>query len=155
MASKADKIRQQMAQLAEQLKQARAAEEKQKRKDDTRRKILVGSTVLTLVEQGRMLKGDLFRKMLDEHLTREADRKLFESVLLPKPNDAGAEQPEVPLPDPDEVAADELEASLPSISSAPAQSRQLPATALMNGAHPAAKTSASVQPAQSRSASSL
>ena len=152
MASKADKIRQQMAQLAEQLKQAQAAEEQQKRKDDTRRKILVGSMVLSLVEQNKLFDQATLQNMLDEHLTRNADRKLFDLAPLLKPDEAVAEQPEALLPEPDEVAAEELE---PSGSSAPVQSRQQLATALMNGAHPAARTSASVQPAQTRSASSL
>ena len=40
-------------------------------------------------------------------------------------------------------------------STASAQSRQSRSVAPMNGAHPAARTSASVQPAQSRSTSSL
>ena len=155
MASKADKIRQQMAQLAEQLKQAQAAEEQQKRKDDTRRKILVGSMVLSLVEQGKLFDQAALQKLLDEHLTRNADRKLFDLAPLLKPDDTVTEQPEALLPNPEEVTAEELEVSLPSLSSAPVQSRQQLATALMNGAYPATRTSASVQPAQSRSASSL
>ena len=62
----------------------KAAESKRKRADDTRRKILIGSIVLSRVESGRWPKEKLIA-MLNEHLSREDDRKLFQldPQLLP------------------------------------------------------------------------
>jgi len=65
------------AQLEERLKAIEARENSQKRKDDTRRKILVGSVCLSHAE----LKPD-FKKWLMETLQktleRPADRALFD-----------------------------------------------------------------------------
>lgn len=47
------------------------------RRDDTRRKILVGALVLTQVENGDYARERL-RKALDTFLTRPGDRALFE-----------------------------------------------------------------------------
>lgn len=55
----------------------KAAESKAKRAEDTRRKILVGSIVLSKVEH-RTWPDDKFRAMLDENLERDDDRKLFD-----------------------------------------------------------------------------
>lgn len=46
------------------------------RKEDTRRKVLVGAIVLARVAQGRLPESD-FRAWLNEALTREEDRALF------------------------------------------------------------------------------
>lgn len=54
----------------------RTFESRQARKDDTRRKILIGALVLARVEQGRFSEGEL-RGWLDEALTRADDRALF------------------------------------------------------------------------------
>ena len=55
---------------------ARALESRRARKDDTRRKILVGAIVLAKVEQGVVAESDL-RAWLDKGLTRGDDRTLF------------------------------------------------------------------------------
>ena len=55
----------------------RALDAKRSRKDDTRRKILVGAIVMARIEQGRLSQADL-RAWLDEVLTRPDDRALFE-----------------------------------------------------------------------------
>lgn len=55
----------------------RAVEIKRARKEDTRRKILIGAIVMARIEQGRFPKADL-RAWLDEVLTRPDDRALFE-----------------------------------------------------------------------------
>ena len=84
MASIEDKI----AALEAKLKQAkaakqqiearkRAADSKLKRAQDTRRKILVGATILAKVERGEWPQDKLLA-MLDAALTRDDDRKLFE-----------------------------------------------------------------------------
>jgi len=49
---------------------------KRSRKDDTRRKILVGAVVLSLVEKGRLEEATL-RRWLDAALVRKDDRGLF------------------------------------------------------------------------------
>ena len=78
----------QIAQLEERLRQLKAREQavearrrtlesRRQRKDDTRRKILVGAVVLARVERGESPAADL-RRWLDQSLTREDDRRLFE-----------------------------------------------------------------------------
>lgn len=54
----------------------RSLESRRKRKDDTRRKILVGAIVLAKVEQGELPEAQL-RAWLDSALTRNDDRALF------------------------------------------------------------------------------
>ena len=51
------------------------------RKDDTRRKILIGATILARIDRHELDHADL-EAWLDAHLTREDDRALFE--LPPK-----------------------------------------------------------------------
>jgi len=60
----------------------RTFESRQARKEDTRRKILVGALVLARVQQGRFSEGEL-RGWLDEALTRADDRALFGLGALP------------------------------------------------------------------------
>lgn len=55
----------------------RALDSKKKRQDDTRRKILVGAVLLAKVERGEW-PADTLRSLLDQSLTREHDRALFE-----------------------------------------------------------------------------
>lgn len=54
------------------------------RKDDTRRKILVGAVILAKVEQGDFDERQL-RQWLDKALTRVDDRALFNLPTLPSP----------------------------------------------------------------------
>ena len=54
----------------------KSIESRRQRKTDTRRKILVGATVLARVEQKRIPETEL-RAWLDEALTRTDDRALF------------------------------------------------------------------------------
>ena len=55
----------------------RFIEAKRTRKVDTRRKVLVGAVVLARAEQGHLPEAEL-RAWLDEALTRDDDRALFE-----------------------------------------------------------------------------
>jgi hypothetical protein len=82
------KLEERIAGLEEKLKQLkvrqtraearrRALESRRARKDDTRRKILVGAIVLTRVEQGLLPESEL-RAWLEAALTRADDRALFE-----------------------------------------------------------------------------
>jgi len=49
----------------------------QNRKDDTRRKILIGAAVQHQVEQGRW-NGDKLKRMMDAFLEKDQDRELFD-----------------------------------------------------------------------------
>lgn len=80
-------LEQRIESLEKQLKQAkerkrmmdtrqRAAAAKKKRADDTRRKILVGATVLAKVESGEWPESKMLA-MMDAALTRADDRGLF------------------------------------------------------------------------------
>jgi len=55
---------------------ARALASRRARQDDTRRKILVGATVLARVDRDELDHADL-QAWLDAELTRDADRALF------------------------------------------------------------------------------
>jgi hypothetical protein len=55
----------------------RSRDSRQQRRDDTRRKILVGAIVLDKVEQGEIRRAQLMG-WLDGELTRADDRALFE-----------------------------------------------------------------------------
>jgi hypothetical protein len=55
---------------------ARALASRRARKDDTRRKILIGAIVLARVDQGTLPAAEL-RAWLDATLTRADDRALF------------------------------------------------------------------------------
>ncbi|WP_258001226.1 hypothetical protein [Janthinobacterium sp. ROICE36] len=75
--------------LAKALKQkvearAKAAESKQKRAADTRRKILVGAAILAKVERGEWPK-DKMLEMMSQQLTRDDDRALFDLTPTDKP----------------------------------------------------------------------
>lgn len=60
----------------------RTLESRKNRKEDTRRKILVGAIVLAKVDRGEFSDSKL-RQWLSESLTRPDDRQLFE--LPPRP----------------------------------------------------------------------
>ncbi len=66
---------------------ARATASRRARKEDTRRKILIGATVLARVDRDELDHADLLA-WLDAHLTRDDDRELFE--LPPKPDPKSA-----------------------------------------------------------------
>jgi len=78
----------QISQLEERLRQLKAREQavearrrtlesRRLRKDDTRRKILVGAVVMARVERGEIPEAEL-RRWLDQALVREDDRALFQ-----------------------------------------------------------------------------
>ena len=70
------KLRQAKAKKQQIEARKRALEAKEKRAQDTRRKILVGATILAKVERGEWPQDKLL-KMLDTALTRTDDRALF------------------------------------------------------------------------------
>lgn len=88
MISNIEKAQKRVKNLEEKLKQAKAlkqkaearvkaAESKQKRAADTRRKILLGAAILAKVERGEWPK-DKMLEMMNQQLTRADDRLLFD-----------------------------------------------------------------------------
>ncbi len=73
---KLEQLEERKRKLEAQIKQEKARENSKKRKEETRRKILVGSMVLAQVEKGEWPE-DRLRKAMDEFLTRDQDRALF------------------------------------------------------------------------------
>ena len=71
-----DKLLIQQRKLKARIDKVRARDSAQKRKDDTRRKILVGAMVLDDVDLG-VVDKEKFLKKMDKRLTRKNDRKLF------------------------------------------------------------------------------
>ena len=70
------KLEEQRARINAEIQRVRAREQQQKRKEDTRRKVLIGAWILGKVESGewpeqRLLDG------LDSYLERDHDRALF------------------------------------------------------------------------------
>lgn len=95
MTANIEKAQQRVRDLEEKLKQAKAlkqkvearvkaAENKQKRVADTRRKILVGAAILAKVERGEWPK-DKMLEMMGQQLTRDDDRTLFNLTPIEKP----------------------------------------------------------------------
>lgn len=74
--NKIDTLTEKRNQLNVQIQALQAEEQSKKRKDDTRRKILIGGVVLKMLKTNEMPKQQL-NQILDKHLDRERDRKLF------------------------------------------------------------------------------
>lgn len=70
------RLKQLQAQKAMLEARKRAAEAKRKRAEDTRRKILVGATILARVQRGEWSESKML-DLLDRELTRPEDRALF------------------------------------------------------------------------------
>ena len=80
-----DKIEQLKQQRERITKAIRAEENKlkdQERKDDTRRKILVGALLMTEAENDPALKARI-EQLLKDNLKRDDDRALFNIPLIP------------------------------------------------------------------------
>ena len=56
--------------------QLRNKQSQQKRKEDTRRKILLGALMIEMIEQGELDEKKILKK-LDVYLSKDIDRKLF------------------------------------------------------------------------------
>ena len=72
-----ERLRQLKVQQARAEARRRLQVSRQARRDDTRRKILLGALVLAKVDQGVLAAADL-QAWLDAALTRPADRALFD-----------------------------------------------------------------------------
>ena len=69
-------LEKQRDQINARLQKERAKISAQKRKDDTRRKIIVGAALLTHAEHDTSVKAQLWR-ILDQHVTHPQDRTLL------------------------------------------------------------------------------
>jgi large subunit ribosomal protein L7/L12 len=63
--------------LNAQIQKIKAQEASQKRKSDTRRKILLGALVMEMMDSGELDKNKIMKR-LDGFLTRDIDRSLFD-----------------------------------------------------------------------------
>ena len=81
IAAAEDKLKVLKARQARADTRQRARDAKQKRQDDLRRRILVGSVVLDLVERGEIERSCL-AKWMDSTLTRDEDKALFANYCL-------------------------------------------------------------------------
>jgi hypothetical protein len=94
IAGKIDSLEERLKKLKAQRTRAnarkRSIDTRRNRREDTRRKILVGAIVLAKVEQG-VLDQEVLRGWLDAGLTREDDRALF-GLNRPAPQGSAAEE---------------------------------------------------------------
>lgn len=75
MASKLEQLKEKQAQLAEQIKDIEAREKVAERKNDTRRKVLVGAFYLDRAKKDGTYPA--LKSELDNYLKRKSDRALF------------------------------------------------------------------------------
>ncbi|NKX41362.1 hypothetical protein HGG71_07800 [Rhodobacteraceae bacterium R_SAG2] len=59
------------------LNDLKAIARKQERLDDTRRKIIYGAAILQLLHDVNSEKSERLRRLLDQRITRESDRKFL------------------------------------------------------------------------------
>ena len=82
-------IEQRLAQIESQRKTLKARLGKQERREDTRRKVLLGALLLHRLENGRdefsKSLPDWLRRELPGFLTRDIDKQLFTDLLQPSP----------------------------------------------------------------------
>ncbi len=79
------KLEQQQEKIRAAIAREKAKLADQSRKDDTRRKILAGATILTEAEKDSALRNRLYA-LLDSTLVRPDDRALFGFDPLPSPS---------------------------------------------------------------------
>ena len=82
MGKKLDDLLKKREQLNAQIQKERNKHSRQKRKEDTRRKILLGALMMDLMKKGELDEKKIMKK-LDGFLTKDIDRKLF---ALPEKN---------------------------------------------------------------------
>lgn len=90
-------IEERLAQLDAQKKALKARLSKQKRTEDTRRKVLLGAFILHRLEHGRdetsRNLADWLRRELPGFLTRDTDRPLFDELLKEKEPESETTEP--------------------------------------------------------------
>ena len=78
--SKLEKLLEQRKQIENRIKQIHAKENSQKRKLETRRKILFGVMLEKLIAEGE-IENEIIAKAIDEHLKKDRDRDLVKNYL--------------------------------------------------------------------------
>ena len=76
MSSKLEKMKQQQAQLQARIYAEQQKEKSKERKLETRKKIVIGGTLLAMVKSGE-LSQERLDKMLDKNIKSERDRSLL------------------------------------------------------------------------------
>lgn len=74
-----ERLKEQRAKIEARIQAAEARTKQAERKQDTRRKILVGSYYLEQAQADNKL--DQLKKLMDDYLRRDSDRKLFDLTL--------------------------------------------------------------------------
>lgn len=77
MTTKLEQVKKKQEQLRLQIQKEQQKESAKKRKEDTRRKILLGAMVLERMDRESEYREQVINK-LDSYLTKERDRELFE-----------------------------------------------------------------------------
>lgn len=81
--SKLESLKQKQQAIQDQIRREKQRLAKDERKKDTRRKILVGATILNETENDKEL-AEKIHKLLNSQLTRADDRSLFDLEPLPE-----------------------------------------------------------------------
>lgn len=76
MAKKLDNLLQKREQINAQIQKERAKQSQKQRKEDTRKKILLGALMIDMINKRELDEKKIFKR-LDKFLTRDIDRKLF------------------------------------------------------------------------------
>lgn len=86
MSDKLQKLEERRVKIAAEIARVKAREATAKRKDDTRKKVLLGALVLSMIDKGEWPKEKV-DSALARFLTRPQDRALFylPQVELPRP----------------------------------------------------------------------
>ena len=74
--SKLDQLTKKREELNAQIQALKTKENQKKRKEDTKRKILIGGVIIKMLKNGEMPQERL-NQLLDKHLEKMADREFF------------------------------------------------------------------------------
>ena len=80
MASKLEQLLRKQEELKAQIRKEKNKLDQQERKNDTRRKILLGALMIDMMKKGELDEKKIMKR-LDNFLTKETDRKLFDLTL--------------------------------------------------------------------------
>ena len=86
-----EKLEAKKQQIDAQIDKLKALNSEEKRKLDTRKKILLGSWVLNQIDNGEIAEEEVMAKM-DKYLTRNIDRRVFDLPLLEKKNNQDSKE---------------------------------------------------------------
>ena len=81
MGKRLDDLLKKREQLNAQIQKEKNKQSQQKRKEDTRRKILLGALMMDMMKKGELDEKKILKR-LDGFLTKEMDRKLFDLTVI-------------------------------------------------------------------------